>query len=274
MDDRFRSAALCTVAALFAACGSTPPQLPYPAFMQIDELPDVFVAGLPGIRAKQWSGNPQSRTSSNRLALPPQWQFSTGATPGKTIELFVLAGTMSLGEFQLGPGGYAYLPHGTTGVSITTRHGAEVLYFVEDADPAAVIQTPLLINSDVLEWEPVSGDPIDIGIWKKTLRHDPGSGATTWLSRIDTVASQGWRRSTMIEEGYLVAGVYQHSECYNGEAATGQYARGGYFKRPAGVVNGGPESRSTETAVWFLRSAHAGSAESVDACTASAADVD
>lgn len=269
--DWFRRVTARAVAALLAACASSPPQLPYPAFLQIDELPDVFVAGMPGIRAKQWSGNPQSRTSSNRLALPPQWQFSTGASPGKTIELFVLAGTLTLGEFRLEAGGYAYLPQGTTGVSISTQMGAEVLYFIEDADPAAVIETPLLINSGVLKWESVSDDPNDFGIWHKTLRHDPGSGATSWLVRIDTIASQGWRRSMAVEEGYLVAGVYRHSECYGGEVATGQYTRGGYFKRPAGVVNGGPESLATETAVWFLRSARQGLVEPVDACTTSVA---
>lgn len=258
-------AAAC-LAALLGGCASSPPELPYPAFLQIDELPDVFIAGLPGIRAKQFSGNPQTRTSGNRLALPPQWQFSTGASPGKTIELFVLAGEMTLGDFRLEPGGYAYLPHGSTGAGMSTRHGAEVLYFIEDADPAAVIRTPLLLNSDLLDWEPLSDDPNDLGVWVKTLRFDPGSGATTRLERIDPAANRGWRRSAVVEEGYLVAGSYQHSECFNGEPATGLYLRGGYFKRPAGVVNGGPESRSTETAVWFLRTAHSGAAAPADGC--------
>lgn len=265
--DKKRVVAVCLA---LSGCASSPPELPYPAFMQIDELPDVFIAGLPGIRAKQWSGNPQTRTSSNRLALPPQWKFSTGASPGKAIELFVLAGEMMLGDFRLTAGGYAYLPQGSTGANMSTEYGAEVLYFIEDADPGAVIRTPLLLNAEVLEWQPVSEDPNDLGVWVKTLRFDPGSGASVRLKRIDPVATLGWRRSGVVEEGYLVAGSYQHSECINGETATGLYTRGGYFKRPSGVVNGGPESKSTEMAVWFLRMARSGEAAPVEGCMASA----
>ena len=55
---------------IFAGCASGPPTLPYPAFVQVDELEDVFMASLPGVRAKQLSGDPQTRRTSN------QWRYA------------------------------------------------------------------------------------------------------------------------------------------------------------------------------------------------------
>ena len=45
------------VAITITACASSPPKLPYPAFIQADDLPDMFMASLPGIRAKQFAGD-------------------------------------------------------------------------------------------------------------------------------------------------------------------------------------------------------------------------
>ena len=238
---------------VLAACASVAPQTPYPAFIQVDELPDVFVAGLPGVRAKQLAGNPATRRSSNRILLPADWQFTTGAAPGKSVELFVLAGEIGLGEFALGPGGYAYVPPGSTGLQMKTSAGAMLLYFIDDADGNAVIQTPLIMNSDLLDWSPVSENPNDIGISVKELRADPGSGARTWLMKIDPVASQGWQQSSIGREGYLIAGSYRQSECINGAVVTGDYRTGGYFQRVPGAIFGGPEAVSTGGAIWLLR---------------------
>ena len=253
---------------LLSACASGPPPVPYPAFIQADELPDVFLAALPGTRAKQFSGDPRSRRSSNRLVLPAGWNFSTGASPDKSVEIFVLEGAIKLGEFDLATGGYAYLPSGSLGMAMTSELGAVLLYFLDNANAAAVIQTPMIIGSDMLEWHAVSDDIAGFGFSEKELRADPGSGAVTRLLKIEAGAVQSWRKSSVSEEGYLLSGNYQHSECVNGESATSAYVRGGYFMRPPGAVNGGPESRSLDTAIWFLRTPSAGQEQEVYACSA------
>lgn len=263
--------AVSLVAALFlTACASGPPEPPYPAFIQVEELPDVFVAGLPGIRAKQLAVNPQTRAISYRILLPPEWEFGTGASPGKSIEMFVLRGRVQVAEVTLDPGGYLFIPEGSLGVSMSTDGGADALYFLADPDPGAVIQTPLIMNSTMIDWNPLSDDPLDLGLWTKPLRQDPGSGATTWLVRIDPGATLRWRSSTVVEEGYMLAGDYQHAECIDGEVATGVYAEGGYFKRPAGVANGGPESIASTTTVWFMRSHDKGAVTDVPGCSPTA----
>ncbi|NOX69592.1 MAG: DUF4437 domain-containing protein [Gammaproteobacteria bacterium] len=255
-----------------AACASAPTRTPYPAFVQVDALPNVFMVGLPGIRAKQLAGssgdsaNSNSRRSSSRLQLPPQWQFGTGAAPDKSVEIYVLAGEIQLGEFDLGAGGYAYIPPGSTGMRLQTEGGASLLYFLDDANPASVIQTPMILSRRQLNWQPISADPNDVGVSRKELRFDPGSGARTELVRIEAGATRPWMRSSVQEEGYLLEGSYQHSECVDGEIVSDRYLPGGYYFRPAGVINGSPSGDGA--AVWLVRTLRLGSTTVVDACVA------
>jgi hypothetical protein len=259
------------LAYLLTGCASSSKSLPYPVFIQADDLPDTFVAGLPGIRAKQFAGDPRTRRSSNRLLLPAEWKGTTGGSPGKSVEIFVLAGDVTLGGIALKAGSYAYIPPGFTGSNLSTQFGARVLYFLDEPNADAVIQTPLLLDSNVVGWQPVSGDPGDFGLSVKELRLDPGSGARTWLYRIDPGATQKWYWSSSIEEGYLLSGTYRHSECVNGEVVTDEYAAGGYFHRPPGAVNGGPEAAAESSSVWYVRRPGTTTVESVPDCVAVAA---
>ena len=115
-DSRALSRLTAIVVALaLGGCSSGPPQLPYPAFIAVEELPDAFIANLPGVRAKRLAGDPETRQFSSRIVIPPDWQFTTGASPGQSVEIFVLAGQLTVGEFDLTPGGYAWLPPGSSG---------------------------------------------------------------------------------------------------------------------------------------------------------------
>ena len=253
---------------VIAACASAPRDVPYPAFMQVDTLPDVFMVGLPGIRAKELAGNPDTRRSSSRLLLPPRWKFGTGASPDKSVEIYVLAGNIQLGDFNLGPGGYAYIPPGSTGLRMQTEGGASLLYFLDDGNPASVIQTPMILSRDILNWQPISDDPNDVGVSRKELRFDPGSGARTELLRVEAGATRPWMRSTVAEEGYLLEGNYRHSECVDGKSITSRYTPGGYYHRPAGAINGSLSSENSGAAVWLVRTLGHGTTTAVGACTA------
>lgn len=230
-----------------AGCAAGTPPLPYPAFIQVDELPNVFLAGLPGVRAKQLAGDPRTRRTSNRIAVPPDWRFTTGASPTQSVEIFVLAGSATLGEFELSPGSYAYLPPGTAGIPLASERGALLLYFVDDSINAAVIQTPIISNSELLDWDPTSTR----GVWEKDLRHDPGSGARTWLARVDNTASTAWQTTSTVLEGYLLAGTADFSECPSTAAVRDTYRPGGYFLRPPGAVH--RFDGTSDGAVWLLR---------------------
>ena len=248
---------------LLAACASKPLKPPYPSYIAVDELPDAFVAGLPGIRAKQLSVDPRTQRASYRISVPPDWSFTTGASPAHSVEIYVLAGEIRIGEFPLTAGGYAYLPAGGRGTQIDSDSGAVMLYFLDEAASGAVIQTPMITSSDLLDWQAQ-----DIGIYVKELRKDPGSGARTWLMRVDPEAIIPLQKSSRNVEGYLVSGAIDYSECSGGMSGTDQYLPGGYFHRPPGAVHGGPDTTTASGATWYLRVLGDETVDFVDECPA------
>jgi len=251
-------------AGLLAGCSSGPPELPYPAFVVVDELPDAFIASLPGVRAKRLAGDPETRQFSSRVVIPPDWQFTTGASPGQSVELFVLAGELTLGEFTLERGGYAWLPSGSAGSQLQTDTGAVILYFIDNASETAVIQTPLITNAELLDWEQISP-----GVWSRVLRMDPGDGSSSWILRVEPGAASPWHRSETVLEGYLLSGDMTVSECAGGKSSTGLYGPGGYFMRPPGAVHGGPDEGTDAGALWFQRAPGATNVETLDDCSTS-----
>lgn len=253
---------------LLAGCASGPPKLPYPAFIQVDELEDVFMASLPGVRAKQLSGDPLTRRTSNRVDLPRDWKGTSGGSPGRSLEIFVVDGELSVADIVLQSGGYAFLPAGSLGFNLSAAEGARILYFVSDTDPEAIIRSPIIINGSLLDWQPTAR----VGVSTKELRSDPGSGAKTWLVRVSTGASQDWESSSALREGYLVSGNQQYAECVNGKVVSWQYAPGGYFYRPADTISGGPESFALTESLWLMRETSHGDVMTWSTCVVQDAD--
>ena len=208
----------------------------------------MFVAAMPGIRAKPLAGDMRTRTSSSLAELPANWKGTTGGSPGKSIELYVIAGELTLSEFVLGAGGYAYVPPGSLGFNLATDDGAQILYFLDDIDASSVIRAPLILDSGLVDWLETSP-----GRYVKELRSDPGSGSRSWLLRIEPGSSVPWTSSSVVREGFMLSGQYQDSECFNGEPQTSQYSPGGYFLRPPEIYSGGPDAIATTTTTWFLR---------------------
>lgn len=229
------------------ASGPTPPS--YPAFVISDELADVFMASLPGVRAKEFTGDLQSRNTSSRIDLPADWSGTTGGSPGKALEIFVLKGELRLADVTLNRGGYAYVPPGSLGFNMHSDGGARILYFLDDLGANAMIRTPMILDSGLVDWQATDS----IGVFSKDLLNDPGSGARTWMLRIEPDAKIEWQSTSTGRQGYLVSGQYQHSECVNGEAFTETYLPGGYFHRPADAVNGGPAAMALSETIWLLR---------------------
>lgn len=259
---RCKAFCITLVAIVFTACASQPPETPFPAFVQVSDLEDVFLASLPGVRAKPLAGDPQTRRSSKRIDLPPAWQGTSGGEPGRSMEIFVLEGVLSLADIELGPGGYAFLPAGSLGFNMYTGDGAQILYFVNDVDPGSIIRSPIIIDSSLLDWQ--GGEMPGVSI--RELRRDPGTGSRTWLMRVEVGAVLPWESSSAVREGYLVDGDFRQSECVLGKALTGEYSAGGYFYRPGGAVYGGPESGAVTEATWLLRESTGGEISYHDAC--------
>jgi hypothetical protein len=149
-----RGLLFCALALQLTGCAPSQPDVPYPAFVRVDEIPDVFIAGLPGVRAKGLVGaNSDSAGGGYRIDLPSSWQGTSGASPDKTLEIFVIDGELSVADVSLKRGGYAYLPPGTLGFKLKSSTGARILYFLDDIEPTAVIRTPLILESGLIDWD-------------------------------------------------------------------------------------------------------------------------
>ncbi len=267
-DLMIEKATLIAALVTLAACAGGPPKLPYPAFIQVDELDDIYMASLPGVRAKQLSGDPQTRRTSNRVDLPRDWKGTSGGAPGRSMEIFVISGELTVADIALTSGGYAFFPAGSLGFNLAANDGARILYFLNDTDPDSIIRSPIIINSDLLNWESTA----KVGVTSKELRSDPGNGAKTWLVRVASGAAQAWESSSAVREGYLVTGNQQYAECVNGEAELWQYAPGGYFYRPANTISGGPESLALTESIWVMRETGYGVAVVWPACVVRESD--
>jgi hypothetical protein len=250
------------LASIAAGCASGPVPPSYPAFVVSDELPDLFLATLPGVRAKEYTSDMRTRSASNRIDLPEGWSGTTGGAPGKALEIFVLSGELTLADIALTTGGYAYIPPGSLGFNMQSDEGARILYFLSDPDAEALIRSAVILDSNLVDWQPTDS----IGIFSKDLRLDPGSGEHTWLLRYEPGAQLGWESSSAALEGYLVSGQFQDSECVAGEPYTEIYLPGGYFRRPAEVVHGGPDAAALKESVWFLRQGRAASTDNSVTC--------
>ncbi len=259
-----RTLSLLLATLLLAACAGSKskPDLPYPAFVDSAEIEEQFLAALPGVRAREFASDMRTRSISSRVDIPPDWTGSTGGDPGKALEVYVLSGELSFSDFALGPGGYAYVPPGSMGFKLVSDTGAQVLYFLDEVNERSVIRSPMILDSALVAW-----DEIRPGVHERELRQDPGTGARTWLLRIEPGTSFTWEASSVEREGYLVHGLYRHSECAQGEPATWDYAPGGYFRRPAGILSGGPEASATLATTWFLREREKGVVSVAPACT-------
>ncbi len=238
-----------TVATL-SGCAARAPAVPYPAFVQLDERPGSFVAAFPGLRPQMLSSDARTGQAGYRLQVPAGWNWGTGAAPGMTVEIFILRGELRLADISLQAGGYAYLPSGSLGFTMHSENGAELLYFLDVPNRAAVIRTPLIISSDYLEWRPLAGHS---GMSVGELRMDPGSGARTWLMRIDPHTDVAWQKASYNVEGYLISGDFKESECVAGKPVGGDYLPGGYFLRPAEMVHGSAGPATIGGATWLMR---------------------
>ena len=127
--------------------------------------PDGYVPSvLPG-----WSGcTIHVQISAQLGARFAQWQVTLekngrgeGATFGHEFFIYVLAGSIQLGNEKIGPGGYAYLPPGTPysvrGLVRTSR----LLVFRKRYEPLAGVEAPSLIvgNEAGRPEAPFLGDP-------------------------------------------------------------------------------------------------------------------
>ena len=155
-------------------------------------------------------------------------------------ELYVLAGSMHIGDLQFVPGDYAYLPAGMLRHAVRSDAGCDVLTFYEGrleiqttaaAEHGEVVH---LCTAD-MEWGSASDSKVAAtNVGRKLLRPDTPLGERTWLLRIETQGRRypldGVETHPCVEEMFLIKGDIAMT--------TGVLRSGAYFWRPPGIPHG------------------------------------
>ncbi len=198
-----------------------------------------------GVDAKALSRDADSKAVSAILRYPKGWELSGAHHLDSDEELFVLKGSLSVGNLTYGQGDYAYLPAGYLRDGMAAPDGADVLTFFEG--PHARIDGPAAdgvydarklverIASHDVEWGSATDPKVKApGVRRLGLRKDPETGDTTWLLDIDETGMGGdvnrLETHPVVEEVFLLSGEMH--------MPMGVLKQGAYFWRPPGIPHG------------------------------------
>ncbi|MCC5794020.1 MAG: DUF4437 domain-containing protein [Chromatiales bacterium] len=206
----------------------------------------------PGSEIKLLSLDRENGACSYLARLRPGWRQPAGALSA-TEELFVLEGSLQLGEHSLGPDFYTRVPAGAARPSAHSDQGALLLGFLDATPRQADVVAGLaarLIDTFQTPWGHEGMDPAyaDLGMRWKILHHDEDSLDTSMLvltpSQLGPPGLRGpQERHDCIEEAFLISGDFL--------SPLGPMHAGGYFWRPPQVLHGPYASRHGN--VCFIR---------------------
>lgn len=213
---------------------------PFIEFLQVQRLPwDGAGAVGPGVRdgaqIRVLSVDPSDGGCSLLIRYPPGWRRDRSEVLTADEELFVVSGSLTVGERRYDRFGYAHLPAGHHRSGMASAEGAVVLTFFS-AHPesrSASQHSPDLVTERLVEhvdalageWGGNFHPQFPPGAGRKWLRRDPVTGDDTWI--LGTMPLRSGRRAEkhpVVEEMYLLSGeLHGH---------VGTMRPGAYFWRP------------------------------------------
>ena len=168
-----------------------------------------------------------------------------GGFSNSEMELFVLSGSLLLGEARHGPGSYLFVPAGVVLPALSAPNGAQVLQYYNGGEPSFVAsdsdhpdaERDQLVAVDAYatpDWRPDDSRPAAApDRLVKLLRRDPATGACTFLCCVPPHFRQGGiNYHDCATETYQISGTTWTMQF-------GDLPPGGYCWRPA-YLNYGP----------------------------------
>lgn len=192
------------------------------------------------------------------------WSRGAGLHAAQT-EWFVLEGSITIGDRELGEGGYWVAPQGVSTPPVTAKAGTRILLFREYAgweftpsDNGVDGEGVVIMDSEAMDWydvvDPNHGSPMDFerggtpvpGLFIKLLWRDEKNGFYTRLIK----AKPGWREHPLAHHP-----VYEEAYCLDGDFDYnfGKMVKGQYFFRPAGIRHGDFTAGEKDGCTWILR---------------------
>ncbi|WP_067860869.1 DUF4437 domain-containing protein [Nocardia shimofusensis] len=205
-------------------------------------------------------------SASLKVRFTSDWSRPAGVHHAET-EWYVLSGSVTIGDTELGAQGYWHAPIGVLTPALAVAEGTEILLFREGAawqfDPAdagwdtvrpdqqlVVLNTAEMPWIDVKDGSPMrfdlGGTPVP-GLYIKLLHRDVTTGFYTRLIK----AKPGWREVPLAhhpcsEEAYCLDGGFEYNY--------GKMWPGAYFWRPALIRHGDFTADADKGCTWLLRS--------------------
>lgn len=207
---------------------------PFIEFVQSQVIPweqGLYGGARPEVEVRTLSRDEGSGASSNLLRYAPGWSQRGQQTLAADEEMFVLAGSLTIGSRTYGRYEYAHLPAGYRRPKMMSSKGAVVLTFFS-AEPVATAEfevdgARLVEHVDAFEgpWTGNFHPQFPGGAGRKYLRQDPHDGEETWvLGTMPLRSGRRPERHPVVEEMYLLAGeLVGH---------VGTMKAGAYFWRP------------------------------------------
>lgn len=200
---------------------------------------EIPASGWPaGAAVKLLSLDEETGAFTGIVRLPPGYRRPAGHAACET-ELYVLGGSLRLGDRMRGTGYYEYSPPGAGQPPWSTEEGAEVLFFARGRRPDFTAGAGLdgagdriECDTEGLEWmvSPVEGPPEGMVI--KILRHVEETGELTALcSNVPQYDYPMLEFHDCIEEIYLIDGDIRLGN-------SGLMTAGSYLWRPPFITHG------------------------------------
>mgnify|MGYP003600070975 FL=1 len=221
---------------------------PHIEFIQSQCLPwSPAPRGIPGAECKILSRADRGGACSLLLRYPPGWQRDLTEYSPADEEFYVLEGRIEIDSQIFGADSYAFRPAGFTRRSIQSPEGCVMLAFysrepvwLSGPGNGAAERSPRsvgFLDTATMPWDMTLNDPrlAHLGISRKNLRTDPGTGERTFLSLVvpQSAPPGGAGPQEMhpvVEEAYVIAGAL----C----GPHGTMNPGAYFWRPPGIAHG------------------------------------
>lgn len=207
---------------------------PFIEFVQSQVIPweqGLYGGARPDVAVRTLSRDEEIGSSSNLLRYPAGWSQQQRQVLSADEELFVLAGSLTVGSRTYGRYEYAHLPAGFKRPMMSSEQGAVVLTFFSDepaeTDSIEMDESRLVDHVDAFAgpWTGNFHPKFPGGAGRKFMRQDPHDGEETWV--LGTMPLRwGLRpeKHPVVEEMYLLAGELV--------GPVGTMKAGAYFWRP------------------------------------------
>lgn len=190
-----------------------------------------------------------------RFVFPAATTFPGGKALGDS-SFYLLEGQLTIAGRKLEQGDFLRATQGTALGRIAAAAKTTLLVFRDrprtaPGRPALTVARGAAVAWSIGQVARDAGSPALLMV--KRLWTNSATGAQFYLVNVAPGVAVPWEVHPVAEEGYLIEGDFHLAECLPSGRRDFDYAPGGYFYRPPGLIHSGPPSTTRSGATWLIR---------------------